>query len=77
MMEQVNLIKDFEFLVDLDKIFDGKKYIFIVSPQTLTQNEDGSFLKRKVRDQNQGHIEKVNSIYKSVIKKIDNMESNT
>lgn len=38
MMEQVNLIKDFEFLVDLEKIFDGKKYIFIVSPQTMTQN---------------------------------------
>lgn len=34
MMEQVNLIKDHEFLVDLQKMFDGQKYIFIVSPET-------------------------------------------
>lgn len=76
MKEQVNLIKDFEFLVDLEKIFDGKKYIFIVSPQTLTQNQDGTILKQQIRDQNQGHIEKLNSVYKSVINKVNYMESN-
>lgn len=52
MMEQVNLIKDFEFLVDLDRIFDGKKFMFIVSPQTMLQNEDDAYLKQVIQDQN-------------------------
>lgn len=43
MMEQVILINDHEFLVDLKCIFKGKKYMYIVSPEIYQQN---------VRDEN-------------------------
>ena len=39
--ERVTLIADHVFLIDIEKMFKGKKYIMIVAPDKTSQHDEG------------------------------------
>ena len=74
--EQVNLISDFVWLLDLNQIFHKNKYIVRVVPDLATDEQQIDFLGEL--DTRQGTINIKNENYHNkMMKRMDQMESNT
>lgn len=73
--ERVVLINDHEFLVDIKQLFQGKKYILIVSPETY-QDSAGETFASNLRESEKNLSTKIDSIRAQLYKRINNVESN-
>jgi len=74
--EQVVLIADHAWLLDLKKIFKNKKYIIIVSPSTSTSESDAVVV-YKVKEAEVAILKKIGRLQNFVTKRIDSVDSNT
>ena len=75
LFEQVNLIDDFFWLLDLKKIFKEKKYIVRVVPDLVTKGQNVDFLGELDSRQGANNIKNEN-YHNEMMKRMDQMESN-
>jgi len=76
LQEQVVLIADFSWLVDLKKAFKGQKYIIRVRPSSSSQ-EASDAVERRVGEAEANLQKKLDKIRGAMVKRIDGVDSHT
>jgi hypothetical protein len=74
--EQVALIADHDWLLDLAKIFNGKKYIIRVQASSSSEGS-GDPIQDKIMQFKDKVTKKINRVQTTVHKRIDSNDSNT
>jgi hypothetical protein len=74
--ERVVLINDHDWLVDIKQLFRGKKYIFIVSPETYQEEHDKDAVVGKVLKETERNLrEKMDIAWAGLQKRVDGVDS--
>ena len=75
-MEQVGLMSDALWLLDLSEVFKGQKYIIILTRGLESESEVNEAL-AAVKEGQKGLTEKLNKMQQRIMKKVDGVDLNT